>query len=97
MAVLKNYEWGYIVIALGVFGGALNQWLGSQPSAKPKLTPKEQSLLVVLSSMLVTIGAITVPSDELTGIIIMLIGAIGVGIKEYLGAIDGTVQGGTPQ
>jgi hypothetical protein len=52
------------------------------------LTNKQQAVLLTVSSVLISIGTITIvtdPANPWMGIIIDAIGAIGFGIKEALG------------
>ena len=57
------------------------------------LSDKVQSLLVVVSSVLIAIGSIQTAStlnDPYFGIIIVILGAIGFGIKESFGIKEKT-------
>ncbi len=53
------------------------------------LTDREQAIVVFLSGLLIAIGVITVPSDlpyhAYVGIILALLGAVGLSLKELAG------------
>ena len=53
------------------------------------LSDRTQAILLILSSCAMSIGTVTIitnPTDATYGIIMAIIGAIGLGIKEALGA-----------
>jgi hypothetical protein len=55
------------------------------------LTDAQQAVFVFISAIFIAVGAVTVPSGisdaNWIGFILMIIGAIGLGIKEALGTI----------
>jgi hypothetical protein len=60
------------------------------------LTDREQAIVVLISGLLLALGAITIPSDipyhVYVGIVVALLGAIGLALKEWAGGAITTSQ-----
>lgn len=76
--------------------------MGGDFTQKPNgLTDREQSIIVLISGLLIALGAITIPSDipyhEYVGVSIAFLGATGLALKEWAGgaisASQATLEG----
>jgi len=79
-----------ILVLLGSLGLAFKEWAtGSITISDLGLTDQQQSFLVLLSSLLVGIGGMMSAADVggnlWYGLIVSIIGAIGLGMKEFFG------------
>ncbi len=77
-------ELGTVVLFLGILGAGLKEVLGS--SGKGKLTDNEQAGLMIFSVAAIATGALSFPVHPLLGLVVLIVGAAGVGVKEYLGS-----------
>jgi len=79
-----------ILVLIGSLGLAFKEWAtGSITISDLGLTDEQQSFLVLLSSLLVGIGGMMSATDVggnlWYGLIVSIIGAIGLGMKEFFG------------
>jgi hypothetical protein len=82
-----------ILVLLGSLGLAFKEWAtGSITISDLGLTDEQQSFLVFLSSLLVGIGGMMSATDVggnlWYGLIVSIIGAIGLGMKEFFGTYE---------
>jgi hypothetical protein len=82
-----------ILVLVGSLGLAFKEWAtGSIAISDLGLTDEQQSFLVLLSSLLVGIGgmmsATNVGGNLWYGLIVSIIGAIGLGMKEFFGTYE---------
>jgi hypothetical protein len=86
-----------ILVLLGSLGLAFKEWAtGSITINDLGLTDEQQSFLVFLSSLLVGIGGMMSATDVggnlWYGFILAIIGAIGLGMKEFFGTYETQAQ-----
>ena len=86
-----------ILVLLGSLGLAFKEWAtGSITISDLGLTDEQQSFLVLLSSLLVGIGGMMSATDVggnlWYGLIVSIIGAIGLGMKEFFGTYEAQAQ-----
>jgi len=86
-----------ILVLLGSLGLAFKEWAtGSITISDLGLTDEQQSFLVLLSSLLVGIGGMMSATDVggnlWYGLIVSIIGAIGLGMKEFFGTYEAQTQ-----
>lgn len=92
---------GFVLILAGAIGAAIKEWLGANPT--PSITGisnAAQAAIMLISLILIGLGAMvaTIPSEipsplnEYIGFALIVFGAIGAALKEWLGIIQPASQ-----